>query len=147
MGSVQTNRAADSNSICLIARPLPLVSPELRNQIPIPCPVHHCPVELTASTTALLRRRILAHDLLDPPFVLRPVSLEHVVSLRLSRGLGVGVVEQVLDAEEDLLDGDGRLPRLLLVQDRQADGAGWVDVRVEERGCEFACRRAACQFV
>lgn len=49
----------------------------------------------------------------------------------MGRRLGVGVVEQVLDAKEDLLHRDGRFPRFLLVQDREADGAGWVDVRME----------------
>jgi hypothetical protein len=43
-----------------------------------------------------------------------------------------------LNAEEDLLDGDGGLPGFLFVEDREADGAGWVDVRVEERRREFA---------
>ena len=42
-----------------------------------------------------------------------------------------------LDAEEDLLDGNCRAPVLLLVQDAQADGAGGVDVGVEERRHEL----------
>lgn len=75
---------------------------------------------------------------------MRPVSLEHVVRLGLGRGLRVGVVEEVLDAEEDLLDGDGWLPRLFLVQDRQADGARGVNVGVEQWGCEFAWAGALC---
>lgn len=87
------------------------------------------------------RRRILANNLLDPPLVLRAVSLEHVVRLGLGGGLRVGVVEEVLDAEEDLLDRDGRLPRLFLVQDREAHRAGRVDVGVEERRHELACKR------
>jgi hypothetical protein len=43
-----------------------------------------------------------------------------------------------LDSEEDLFDGDGGLPGLFLVEDREADGAGRVDVGVEERRSEFA---------
>jgi len=43
-----------------------------------------------------------------------------------------------LDSEEDLFDGDGGLPGLFLVEDRKTDGAGRVDVRVEERWGEFA---------
>ena len=38
-----------------------------------------------------------------------------------------------------LLYRDGGLPGLLLVQDREADGAGGIDVGVEERGSELAC--------
>lgn len=41
-------------------------------------------------------------------------------------------------AKEDLPDGDGRAPVLLLVQDGQADGAAGVDVWVEERARELA---------
>ena len=43
-----------------------------------------------------------------------------------------------MDAEKDLFDGNGGLPGFLFVEDRQADGAGRVDVRVEERWGEFA---------
>lgn len=82
---------------------------------------------------------MLPHNLLDPPLVLHPVPLVHVVSFGLGRRLRVGVVEQVLHAQEDMLDRDGGFPRLLLVQDGQADGARRVDVGVEERGNEFAC--------
>jgi hypothetical protein len=39
-----------------------------------------------------------------------------------------------------LLDGDGRTPVFLLVEQRQADGAGGVDVRVEERRGELDLR-------
>lgn len=78
-------------------------------------------------------------------------SLEEGVGLNLSRIFGIGVVEQVLNAQHDLMvghshelnrligsytwqrqthlfDGDGWLPRLLLVQDRETDGAGGVDI-------------------
>jgi hypothetical protein len=43
-----------------------------------------------------------------------------------------------LDAEQDLLDGDGGLPSFLFVENRQTDGAGRVNVRVEKRWGEFA---------
>ena len=33
----------------------------------------------------------------------------------------VGVVEEILDPQQDLLDGQGRLPVLLLVQDGETD--------------------------
>lgn len=48
-----------------------------------------------------------------------------------------------MDAEEDLLDGDGGLPGFLFVEDRQTDGAGGVDVRVEKRRGEFAWSRVS----
>lgn len=64
------------------------------------------------------------------------------VSLRLGRVLDVGLVQQVLDAEQDLLDGDGRAPVLLLVQQRQTDRPGRVHVRVEQRRLELALGRA-----
>lgn len=68
-----------------------------------------------------LRSRVLTDNALDAPLVLGPILLEHVVGLRLSWRLGVGVVEKVLDTQKDLLNGDGWLPGLFLVQDRQAD--------------------------
>ena len=107
----------------MLYRPPPLVSRNSVIRTPFP--------GLILSAAHLLRRGILAHNLLDAPLVLHAVPLEHVVRLGLGGRLRVGVVEQVLDAQEDLLDRDGRLPRLLLVQDRKADGAGRVDVWVE----------------
>ena len=55
-----------------------------------------------------------------PLLVVGPVLTEAGVSLGLSGVLDVGVIEQVLDTQQDLLDGDGRPPVLLLVQDGQA---------------------------
>lgn len=51
-----------------------------------------------------------------------------------------------MNAQQDLLDCDCRLPMFLLVQNRQADGAGWVDIRMEERGYEFAYRKSALLY-
>ena len=45
-----------------------------------------------------------------------------------------------LDAQQDLLDGDGGAPALVLVQDAQAHGAAGVDVRVEELFRQLALR-------
>ena len=53
----------------------------------------------------------------DPLLVISPILTEAGVGLSLSRILDVGVVEEVLDAQEDLLDGDGRPPVFLFVQD------------------------------
>ena len=52
-----------------------------------------------------------------PLLVVSPVLTKAGVGLGLGGVLDVGVVEEVLDTEEDLLDGDGRPPVLLLVQD------------------------------
>lgn len=87
-----------------------------------------------------LRRRILANYAPDALFVLDLVFLEQIVGVGLGGRLGVGVVEQVLDAQKNLLDRDGRLPGLFLVENRQADGARGVDVGMEQRRDKFACQ-------
>jgi hypothetical protein len=43
----------------------------------------------------------------------------------------------VLDAQQELLDGDRRPPVLLLLEQREADGAGEVDFLVEQWGHEL----------
>lgn len=82
-------------------------------------------------------------------------SLEHLIGVDLS-GIGdVRVVKQVLNPHHELadqpriegplrfvthcFDSDRRLPLLFLVQDRQADRAGGVDVWMKERRVEFTC--------
>lgn len=92
------------------------------------------------SIVSHLRCRVVPDDTLHALLVLSAILLEHVVCLGLGGRVGVGIVQKVLDAKQNLLDGDGGLPSLLLVQNRQADGATGVDVRVEQRGREFACR-------
>ena len=77
----------------------------------------------------------MAHSAL----VCRPVLLEQIVGVGLRGRLGIGFIEQILDTEKDLLDGDRGSPCLLLVQDRETDGAGGVDVGVEQRWRELAC--------
>jgi hypothetical protein len=57
-------------------------------------------------------------------------ELEHGLMLR--RGVGVGVDEEGLDAQEDVFEGDTGLPFLLGVEDAQAHGAAGVDVGVEQ---------------
>ena len=84
------------------------------------------------------RSLVVLDDLPHGLFVRNAVFLEQVVRLSLCGRLRVHFVEQHLNAEEDLLDGDGGLPSFLFVEDRQADGARRVDVRVEERWGEFA---------
>ena len=69
----------------------------------------------------------------DPLLVLGPVLAIAGVGLGLGRILDVGVVEQVLDAEKQLFDGDGRPPILLLVQEREADRTRRIYIGVEKR--------------
>lgn len=82
--------------------------------------------------------RVSPDLLLHASLVLDSVLLEEIVGLGLGGRLGVWVVEKVLHAEGDLLHGDGRLPTLVLVQDRKADSARRIDVRVEQRRRESA---------
>lgn len=89
-------------------------------------------------SSSLLRRGVLFHDALHLLLVRLAVLLEQVERVGLGGGLRVRLVEQRLDAEQDLLDGDGGLPALFFVEDGEADGARGVDVWVEERGGEFA---------
>ena len=67
------------------------------------------------------------------------ILLKEVVSLGLGWRFWIWFVEKRLNAEQNLLDGDGRLPSFFLVQDRQTDRARRVDVRMEKRWNEFAC--------
>ena len=48
------------------------------------------------------------------------------------------VFQQFLDAEQDLFDGDVRLPIFLVIQNAEPDSAGRVDVRVGQHRLEHA---------
>lgn len=85
-----------------------------------------------------LWRWILLDNSLDAPFILDSVFFEEVVCVGLGGRLGVGIVQKVLDAEENLLDGDCWLPCLLLVQNGEANSSAGVNVRMEKRRCELA---------
>lgn len=76
-----------------------------------------------------------------PTFVGSCVFLEERVCLALRWVCGVGIVKQILNAEEKLLDGDCWLPALILVQDTQTDGAGREDVWMKEFHIKFALGR------
>lgn len=73
--------------------------------------------------------------------VLLPVGHKQLVGLRLGRTLGIWAVQQVLNAQQHLLDRDGRPPVLVFVEDGEADSAGRVDVRVEEGRYKLAFGR------
>lgn len=47
-----------------------------------------------------------------------------------------------MDAKQYLFDGNRRLPRFLLIEDREAHSTRRVDVGMEQRRDEFACRHA-----
>jgi hypothetical protein len=78
-----------------------------------------------------LRCRVITNDSLDLGLVCGAIFLEEVVGISLGWRVGVGVIEEVLNTEKNLLDGNRRLPTLFLVQNRQADGTRGVDVGVE----------------
>jgi hypothetical protein len=59
---------------------------------------------------------VLANDQANPAFVCRTVLLKEVVGISLCRRLRVWIVQKILDTKQELLDGDGRSPILLLVQ-------------------------------
>lgn len=88
-----------------------------------------------------LGRSILPSFGLDPSLVLGLVVHKKLVGLGLGGAVGVGIVQEVLNAEEHLLDGDRGPPPLLLVEDGEADGAGGVDVGMEQGRDELALGR------
>lgn len=99
----------------------------------------HSYLPCTSSFHALkLRRRIVLDDRLDLLLICDPVLLEQVVGLCLCGTLRVDLIQQELNSQQNLLDGDGGLPSLFFVEDAETDGAGRVDVGVEERWREFA---------
>ena len=92
--------------------------------------IHHT-FHAVPSQLECLGSWVVPHDSLDLVFIRGPILLEEIVGIGLSWGVGVGVVEEILNTEKNLFDRDGRLPVLLLVQNRQTDRARWVDVWVE----------------
>lgn len=73
--------------------------------------------------------------------VLETVLTVNSVSLCLGRVLDVRLIQQILDSEQNLFDGDGRAPVLLFVQQRQTNGPGRVHVRMEQWRFELALGR------
>jgi hypothetical protein len=75
--------------------------------------------------------------------ILLAVVLVESQWLLLGRTLNIGLIlQQLLDAEQDLFDGDVRLPVLLLIQDGEADCPRRVDVGMREDRLENTFRRA-----
>lgn len=65
-----------------------------------------------------LHGRVLLDNLADFSLVCGAILLEHVVGFGLRGRLGVGVIEQILDTQEDRLNCYGRAPGLFFVQNR-----------------------------
>jgi hypothetical protein len=99
--------------------------------------IHARDLQFSSFALVELGRRVVLDDAADLLLVGLPVLLEQVEGIGLGGRLWVGLVEERLDTEQNLPDGDGGLPAFFLVQDGQADGAGRVDVWVEERRGEF----------
>jgi hypothetical protein len=93
---------------------------------------------LICHRSARLRRRVLLNNVLDLLLVRDPILLEQVERIGLRGRLRVRLVEQRLDAQQDLLNGNCGFPALFFVKDREADGTRGVDVWVEEWWNEFA---------
>lgn len=70
--------------------------------------------------------------------VVHPVLTVNCVSFCLCWILNVWLIQQLLDPQKDLFDGDGGPPVFVLLQDGQTHGAGWIDVRVEYWWLKFA---------
>jgi len=64
-----------------------------------------------------LHRRVLTDNLAHFALVTRAILLEHIVRLGLCGRLGIGVIEEILDTEKNLLDRNCRSPSFFLVQD------------------------------
>jgi len=62
-----------------------------------------------------LRSRMFPDNTLDLVLICHSILLEEVVRVGLRWRVGVGVVEEVLNAEKDLLDGNCGLPAFFFV--------------------------------
>lgn len=81
---------------------------------------------------------VLLDNLPDLALVCSLVLFEQVESVGLCWRLGVGLVEQRLNTQQNFFDVYCGLPTFFFVEDGKADGARGIDVRVEERRHEFA---------
>lgn len=88
--------------------------------------------------SSISRSWVLSNDSTHSLFVLDSVSLKQVICFSLRRRLGVGVVEQILDTQHDLLHGNRGLPGFFLVENRQTDGARGIYVGMKERWNKLA---------
>lgn len=62
-----------------------------------------------------------------------------MIGLSLGGIVGIRVVQQILDTEEDLPDCDTRLPILFLIENTETYSSAGIYIGVEEDRCEAAC--------
>merc|ERR1719445_222126 len=84
-----------------------------------------------------------SHSLL----VISSVLAEAGVSLSLRWVLDVGVVQKILNSQENLLDRYSRPPILLFIQNGKAHCSRWVDIGVEKRWHKFDLWRGCWEVV
>ena len=97
-----------------------------------PCSSSVCAYFSRRSFSFLHVRRVLFCFGLYPSPVFGFVVHVESVGFALGRAAGVGVVKEVLDADQDLLKGNGGSPSLLFVENRQTDRPGRVHVGMKE---------------
>jgi len=102
---------------------------------------------ISAKALHSLRSGIHPYKVLDLFLVLGSVLLEDLERISLGRRFGIRIVEKVLDSQKNLLNGDGWLPCLLLVQNTEANGAGRIHVGMKQRRVEFAFGRLGGIFL
>lgn len=66
-----------------------------------------------------------------PLLIVHPVLTVNCVSFCLCWILNVWLIQQLLDSQKNLFDGDSRSPIFVLLQDGQTHSAWWVDIWVE----------------
>mmetsp|Transcript_20938 Transcript_20938/g.42195 ORF Transcript_20938/g.42195 Transcript_20938/m.42195 type:complete len:217 (+) Transcript_20938:54-704(+) len=76
----------------------------------------------------------------------RSIRLEEVKRLLLCRILDVGLVQESLYSQQNLLDTQGRLPPYILVQNTEAYGSRWIYIWVEQGWSELAFWRLCRVF-
>lgn len=81
---------------------------------------------------------VFSRLLANSPVICSSVVPEHCIRVALRGIVNIGVIQQFLYSQKDLFDSNTRLPSLLFVQDRQTDGARWIDIRMEQRRRKFA---------
>ena len=88
-----------------------------------------------------LRRPEAKRLCLDPSHVLCGVALRDSIRARVGWIVKIRIVEKIVDALQNHLHSDRRLPSLLVVEDREAHLARRVDVRVKAELREGDLRR------
>jgi len=110
--------------------------------------VHCSPsASICTSITSLRSRRLIVPDhLLDLLLVRLGILLEQRVRIRLRRTVWIWLVQQRLHTEKDVLQRDRGLPAFVLVQNAETDGAGGIDIGMEQRRREADLGRLCWVF-